>query len=50
MKKDLKLTIAGSTGFVIAAASILVLGIAITSISNPYHCSYYCISYDHDAG
>ena len=34
MKKDLKLTIAGSTGFVIAA-SILVLGIAITSISNP---------------
>ncbi|HZC20069.1 MAG TPA: hypothetical protein VE223_00340 [Nitrososphaeraceae archaeon] len=34
MKKDLKLTIAGSTGFVIAAASILVLGIAITSISN----------------
>ena len=35
MKKDLKLTIAGSTGFVIAAASILVLSIAITSISNP---------------
>ena len=34
MKKDLKLTIAGSTGFVIAA-SILALGIAITSISNP---------------
>ena len=33
MKKGLKLTIAGSTGFVIAA-SILVLGIAITSISN----------------
>ena len=34
MKKGLKLTIAGSTGFVIAA-SILLLGIAITSISNP---------------
>jgi hypothetical protein len=34
MKKDLKLTIANGTGFVMAA-SILVLGIAITSISNP---------------
>ena len=34
MKKAFELTIAGSTGFVIAA-SILVLGIAITSISNP---------------
>ena len=34
MKKDLKLTIASSTGFVMAA-SILVLGIAISYISNP---------------
>jgi hypothetical protein len=34
MKKGLKLTIASSTGFVMAA-SILILGIAITSISNP---------------
>jgi hypothetical protein len=34
MKKDLKLTIASSTGFVMTA-SILVLGIAISYISNP---------------
>ena len=34
MKKDLKLTIASSTGFVMAA-SIFVLGIAISYISNP---------------
>jgi hypothetical protein len=34
MKKGLKLTIASRTGFVMAA-SILILGIAISFISNP---------------
>jgi hypothetical protein len=33
MKKDLKSTIASSTGFLIAA-SILVLGIAVSAVSN----------------